>query len=139
MRKYILYAEDDYDDCIFLKKALEEISSDIELVNVPTGYDLIKFLQDKDQTSYPSIILMDMKMPMLDGKETLDLLKLDDKLKDIPVMILSGSNFGYDLNQIALEGGSKFKKKPSRYDEWLAIAKELAKYCTAVFLAMVIK
>lgn len=138
MKNYILYAEDDQDDFVFLKNAIQQINPEINLVNVESGYDLIKFLQDRDADSFPSLIIMDLKMPMLDGQETLDLLKLDDRLKTIPVVLFSGSTNPKDID-LANIVGSQIIKKPSRYEEWLAIAKKLVGYSPVILLAMICK
>lgn len=137
MVRYILYAEDDQDDYAFLKQALQEVESDIELINVSSGYELIKFLQDKNTASFPGLIVLDMKMPMLDGKETVDLLQLDDRFKTIPVVLFSGSSSlppGTDL-----EGEVEIITKPSKYEEWLQIARKLVGYCPLLLLAIALK
>ena len=138
MKHYILYAEDDQDDFVFLKNAIEQINPEINLVNVESGYDLIRFLQDRDAGSFPSLIIMDLKMPMLDGQETLDLLKLDDRLKSIPVVLFSGSTNPKDIDLANLVG-SQIIKKPSRYEEWLTIAKKLVGYSPVILFAMICK
>lgn len=138
MKKYILYAEDDEDDFVTLKHALEEINSHLELLRVCSGYELIRFLQEKDAASFPSLIVIDMKMPMLNGKETLDLLKLDDQFKSIPVVLFSGSTSLKD-DTFARAKNSEIIKKPSLYEEWLSIARQLGKYCPVLLLAMVCK
>ena len=133
MKKYILYAEDDQDDFMLLKKAFEDVNGEIELINVPTGYDVINYLQELDESRYPLLILMDINMPMLDGKETWELLKIDDKFKSIPVVFFSTSANPKDKSYFE-KGGSEFLTKPSVYSEWLTIANKLASYyCFLLF------
>ncbi|HEU4472212.1 MAG TPA: response regulator, partial [Flavisolibacter sp.] len=92
MKKYILYAEDDPDDFWVLKQAFNELNSNtVELVNVPDGYDVIRYLQALDESQYPSLILLDLIMPTLNGKETLNYLKMDDRFSRIPIVCISTS------------------------------------------------
>ena len=138
MKKYILYAEDDEDDFRIFHQALNETDANIELIHVQTGYDLIRFLQDKKSDEFPALILMDINMPMLNGKETLDLLKLDERFQSIPVVLFSGSNSPKDQS-FALSKYSEIIRKPSFYEEWLTIAKHLGNYCSVLLIAMVCK
>ena len=138
MKKYFVYAEDDPDDFAILKHALEEINPEIELMQVGSGFELIQFLQNKTEASFPSLILLDMKLPMLDGRETVSLLKIDDRFKTIPVVFLSGSHLPANIDVSSLYQSEVFRK-PSLYEEWKSIARQLSKYCPALLLAMVCK
>jgi CheY-like chemotaxis protein len=134
MRKCILYAEDDQEDFMLLKKAFEDIDRhDIEIVNVVNGYGVIRTLQELEENCYPSLILMELNMPLLNGRETLELLKLDDKFKNIPVIILSTFPSPSEEKFIRSRG-LEFIHKPSLYSDWLTIAKNLSRYCYFFFL-----
>jgi len=137
MKKYILYADDDQDDYEILQNAFAEISEQIGLVHVSNGYDVISHLQNRAQSDYPSLILMDINMPLLGGKETLELLKIDDHYKTIPVKIFSTAFSPADKAAIE-QNGAEVIKKPSIYDGWRKIAAELAKYCTVWLLCSLV-
>ena len=137
MKKYVLYAEDDHDDFDLMGKAFREVNPKIELINVTSGYEVIRFLQHRNNSSYPFLILMDIKMPLLNGMETIDLLKVNEKFSNIPIVLFSTSTSAKEEKQIS-EAGMELIKKPSFYEEWVAIAKDLGKYCSAMaLLAMV--
>ena len=128
MKRQILYVEDDPDDFLLLQKAFKDVDENIELINVANGYETIKFLQQSNG-QYPSLILMDINMPVLDGKETLELLKIDDRFKTIPVIFFSTDVSPFDKKTIE-KTGTELITKPSLYEEWIAIAKKLAQlYC----------
>jgi len=91
MKRRILYVDDDHDDFQLLEKAFYDVDANIELISVANGYDTIKFLQNSDEENFPSLILLDINMPVMDGKETARLLQLDDKFKEIPVIFFSTS------------------------------------------------
>ena len=128
MKKYILYAEDDPEDFEILKTALAEVNNDIGLIQVPNGFGVIKYLQNLDQSDYPSLIVMDMNMPLLNGKETLELLQTDDHFKSIPVKVFSTIASPTDTRLIE-QRGSEVIQKPAIYSDWVAVATELAKLC----------
>src|SRR5687767_12015340 len=89
-RSYLLYAEDDPDDVVFLRDMLRLSDRDHSLFTVADGFELIQFLQGIRQgETYPSLIILDIRMPRLDGIEVLQLLKTDDLYRMIPVIVFS--------------------------------------------------
>lgn len=133
MKRRILYVEDDQDDFLLLQKAFQDVDQNIELINVLNGYETIKFLQKSSETDFPSLIVMDINMPVMDGKETLELLRIDDKFKSIPVVFFSTSVSPKD-KKIIEESGTELISKPSLYEEWLDIARKLARLYCLIFL-----
>ena len=133
MKRRILYVEDDQDDFLLLQKAFQDVDENIELINVLNGYETIKFLQESNTADFPSLIVMDINMPVMDGKETLELLKIDDKFKSIPVVFFSTSVSPMD-KKIIETTGTEVITKPSLYEEWLEIARKLAKLYCFIFL-----
>ena len=133
MKRRILYVEDDQDDFLLLQKAFQDVDQNIELINVLNGYETIKFLQKSSETDFPSLIVMDINMPVMDGKETLELLRIDDKFKSIPVVFFSTSVSPKD-KKIIEETGTELISKPSLYEEWLDIARKLARLYCFIFL-----
>ena len=138
MKKYILYAEDDHDDFDLMKKAFKEVNPEIELINATSGQEVIRFLQERNNSSYPFLILMDKKMPVMNGMETIDLLKSDEKFSDIPVVLFSTSTSTKEERQIN-EAGIELIKKPSFYEEWVRIAKELGRYSSVMALLTIVR
>lgn len=139
MKKYILYAEDDQDDFWLLKQAFRELDKEaIELINVPTGYDVIKYLQELDEARYPSLILLDLVMPTLNGRETLDYLRMDDRFKNIPVVCISTSASPKEQTMIK-QAGTEVIRKPDIYEEWITIANQLTQYCSLILMCAIIR
>lgn len=79
----LLLADDDVDDCLFFKEALEElpINSNFSVVN--NGEQLMKFLTDS-QTTLPDILFLDLNMPRKNGMECLIEIRQNQKLKTLP-------------------------------------------------------
>src|SRR6218665_2488934 len=79
----ILLADDDQDDRELFGDALQEAGINSELVTVENGQEVIENLKDKE-TPNPDIVFLDINMPVKNGKETLQEMKSDEELKDIP-------------------------------------------------------
>ena len=86
----ILLADDDTDDCLFFKKALEEIQLSTNLITFHDGEQLMNFLSENSE-HLPDVLFLDLSMPRKTGFECLSEIKEDKKLKDLPVVMFSTS------------------------------------------------
>jgi CheY-like chemotaxis protein len=125
----ILYAENDFDDFYLLKTAFEYVRPDIDLIHVGDGWELLEHLQNlKLPSLYPALILLDINMEGIGGKETLKLLKATKRYSGIPVAMFTSSRSEtdrvfckeYDINMIT---------KPSSFDDLLEEAKRFGAMC----------
>lgn len=125
----IVYAEDDWDDVQFVKDCFKKYSERIELVHAPNGSDAITQLRDLHQKGItPCLIILDINMPILDGRQTLVKIKADPDLKNLPVVMFTTSNSYLD-KEFALKWGADFITKPLRYAEVEGLAEEFIKRC----------
>ena len=92
----ILLADDDIDDCLFFKKALEELQLSTHLITVHDGEQLMNFLSENSE-HLPDVLFLDLSMPRKNGFECLSEIKENKKLKDLPVVMFSTS-FPQDRN-----------------------------------------
>src|SRR5450759_3503778 len=92
----ILLADDDTDDCLFFKKALEELQLSTHLITVRDGEQLMNFLSENSE-QLPDVLFLDLSMPRKNGFECLYEIKENKKLKDLPVVMFSTS-FPQDRN-----------------------------------------
>ena len=92
----ILLADDDTDDCLFFKKALEELQLSTHLITVHDGEQLMNFLSENSE-HLPDVLFLDLSMPRKNGFECLSEIKENKKLKDLPVVMFSTS-FPQDRN-----------------------------------------
>jgi CheY-like chemotaxis protein len=92
----ILLADDDTDDCLFFKKALEELQLSTHLITVRDGEQLMNFLSENSE-HLPDVLFLDLSMPRKNGFECLSEIKENKKLKDLPVVMFSTS-FPQDRN-----------------------------------------
>ncbi len=86
----LLLADDDKDDCNFFKEALEELPVIAKLTVVNDGVQLMQFLSAKEET-LPDALFLDLNMPLKNGFDCLKEIKLNEKLKQLPVVIFSTS------------------------------------------------
>lgn len=91
----MLLADDDEDDCLFFKDAIEELPVNASLQTVNDGEQLMRMLNTKSM-SLPDILFLDLNMPRKTGYECLSEIKLSEKLKTLPVVIYSTS-MDFDL------------------------------------------
>lgn len=112
----ILLADDDMDDCMFFKHALEELSPSAQLTTVHDGEQLMNYMSDhSSRNSGPDVLFLDINMPRKNGLECLEEIKRDPKLKDIPVVMFSTSNSWDTINMLFKSGSHVYIHKPSDF------------------------
>ncbi|MEO6252051.1 MAG: response regulator [Ferruginibacter sp.] len=116
----ILLADDDTDDCLFFKDALEEMPIHTVLTAVHDGEQLMEQLHD-DTTKLPHVLFLDLNMPRKNGFECLAEIKQNKKLKDIPVVIFSTSYEQEVVNLLYRNGAQYFIRKPSEFGQFKKI------------------
>ena len=92
----ILLVEDDNVDVMTVKRALKDLNIKNQLVSAANGEEALEYLNNSDN-SKPCIILLDLNMPKMNGIEFLTIIKADETLKKIPVVILTTSSQQQDI------------------------------------------
>ena len=110
----ILLADDDTDDCLFFKDALEGIPISVELTAVHDGEQLMQLLNNQ-ANRLPHILFLDLNMPRKNGFECLAEIKQNKKLNHIPVVIFSTSFEKEVVNKLYENGAKYFIRKPSEF------------------------
>ncbi|MDP4211629.1 MAG: response regulator [Bacteroidota bacterium] len=111
----ILLADDDEDDCLLFKEALEELSISASLTIVHNGEQLIQWLIENEQI--PDVLFLDLNMPRKNGFACLSEIKQIAKLKDLPVIILSTSFDQNTINLLHKNGARHYFKKPNEFSQ----------------------
>lgn len=119
----IMLADDDTDDCIFFKKALDDIVISTSLITVNDGEELMQLLTNKKCT-HPDILFLDLNMPRKNGFECLSEIKQNITLKELPVVIFSTSFEQEVVNRLYKNGAQYFIRKPSAFLQF----KEIIQY-----------
>lgn len=130
----ILVADDDEDDQLFTKEAFEESKLDIDMRFVNDGLELLDYLKQRnkyanpDTCPRPALILLDLNMPKMDGREALREIKHDETLRMIPVVALTTSKAEKDVLKTYELGINSFITKPVTIDDFIEIASTLGHY-----------
>ncbi|MEO1060098.1 MAG: response regulator [Actinomycetota bacterium] len=115
----IAYVDDSEDDQLLASVAVQELSIPHELTIAESAIELWSLLRSRVETgtALPSVLVLDLKMPRVNGHQLLAQLALDPELAEIPVVILSTSADIAD-QEAAREGGAvRYEVKPSSFHE----------------------
>lgn len=130
----ILMADDDADDRLLAKDALNECKITNALHFVENGEELLDYLRQEGKyaslvnTPKPGLILLDLNMPRKDGREALQEIKADPKLRSIPVVVLTTSKADTDISRIYELGANSFITKPVSFDALIKVMSDLVHY-----------
>jgi len=123
--KLILHVDDDTDDILLIGEELKAVDESLNIVGASNGHEAINFLEQTSQL--PHLIILDINMPGMDGRETLSVLKQHEQWKSIPVVMLSTSSNPRDkeyCNSFQVD----FLTKPMEIAELRNTAKVLLNY-----------
>ena len=129
----ILMADDDPDDRMLAKDALEENKLANELYFVEDGEELLDYLHQRgkfnnENAPKPGLILLDLNMPKMDGREALRELKSDSELRKIPVIVLTTSKAEADIIRTYELGVNSFISKPVTFEELVEVTRQIGRY-----------
>ncbi len=129
---FLLVADDDPEDCLFIQEAIRENGFSPELHFVHDGEELLEYLsrsgRDGQPTQRPDLLLLDLNMPKLDGREALRRIKTDLRWRSLPVVVLTTSGEENDVQTCYQLGAASFVCKPASYRGWLETLGDLCRY-----------
>jgi CheY-like chemotaxis protein len=123
----ILWADDDYDDLQMMREILSKKSKDYNIIEVHNGKEALEYLK-KQTTNPPCLIILDINMPVLDGKETLSILKNTTDYKDIPIVVFTTSESELD-KLYCKRFNTEMVTKPPTFSTLTAALEKLLKFC----------
>jgi CheY-like chemotaxis protein len=123
----ILYAEDDQDDFEVLKDALLQQTDQFQLVQAHNGTEVMSYLNE-NIGDLPGIVVLDLNMPVMGGKQTLKWLKENREFEKIPVMIFTTSSREEDL-KLCKSFDCTFFRKPTLYRDLLHVVQIMLQMC----------
>jgi CheY-like chemotaxis protein len=125
-KPFILIADDDQEDRYLLHTAFEEIGRSNDIYLVENGLQVFKYLETSFEGSgMPSLIVLDLNMPILNGVETLARLKAHSLYKTIPVIMFTTSIHEVEKERCLEIGAADFIKKPARFQQTISTARYL--------------
>jgi CheY-like chemotaxis protein len=129
-RKTILIADDDPDDIFLLQRAFSKAGVNANLQFVSDGEEVIRYLRSSDQQKHPTpdLMLLDIKMPRIDGFSVLKWLRTQPGLKRLLVIVLSSSDSRLDINRAYDLGANSYLVKPFSNDDLIELVEYLQTY-----------
>jgi two-component system response regulator len=130
----ILLVEDNQDDYEATSRAFKKANLYNPIVWCKSGRDALNFLRregvhkDASEDSRPGLVLLDLNMPGMDGRKTLEVIKQDEALKRIPVIILTTSADERDIQSCYQTGANTYVQKPVSFEGLIEAIKRLKEY-----------
>jgi CheY-like chemotaxis protein len=127
----VLIADDDENDVWLMECAFEKASVFVQVMVVGNGKEAIGYLSGEGDYGnrkvypLPRLMLLDLKMPMVDGFDVLAWCRKQGNERSMPIVVLSNSNYEGDIARAMALGASAYRTKPSDFEDLVAVAKEV--------------
>jgi two-component system response regulator len=132
--KLVLLVEDNPDDEELSRLALMQSNVPNRIIVARDGIEALEFLkkagesEGNDETGLPELILLDLKLPKINGLEVLEKIRENPKTRYIPVVILTSSSETIDIHKSYLKGANSYVRKPVKFEEFTEMMKLLGAY-----------
>jgi CheY-like chemotaxis protein len=120
---YILVVDDDQDDQYFIRRAINEVIPQAIVESLYDGSEALAYLEKC--TSLPNLILLDLNMTKISGKDTMRIIRQNDSLQKVPVVVLTTSRNASERAELLKLGASGFYTKPHSSRDLLKIMGEV--------------
>jgi two-component system response regulator len=130
----ILLAEDSPSDAEMTIRALKRSNVSNRLIHLRDGAETLDYIfgtgayEKRDLNDQPKVILLDLKMPKIDGMEVLRRIKNDERTRAIPVVVLTSSKEDPDIQKCYQLGANSYIVKPVHFDNFMKAVAELGMY-----------
>ncbi len=133
-KRTILLVEDNPDDVELTLRALRQYNVSNEISVVRDGAEALDYLfatgaySDRDKTTMPAVVILDLKLPKVDGLEVLQRMRADERTKLVPVVILTSSKEERDMINGYKFGANSYVRKPVDFTQFIEAARQLGLY-----------
>ena len=124
----IVIVEDDPNDAELIARVFRRHNMANKIVLLKDGAEALEFFFGSSATDQPRVVLLDLKLPKVNGIEVLQRLKSDDRTKNVPVVVLSSSAEGQDIKDAYKYGVNSYVTKPIRFEEFANAVAQLRLY-----------
>ena len=130
----ILLVEDNPDDVELTRRALDESNVANKLVVVRDGVEALQYLfregayAGRDAADLPEVVLLDLKLPKVDGLEVLRRIRANERTRILPVVVLTSSNAERDIVESYALGANSYIRKPVEFERFVEATKALGLY-----------
>ena len=122
----ICIVDDDEDDRYFLREAVSEVIKPAQIVECSDGQEFIDFIQQEKAGDEPTLVLLDMNMPKVNGLEVAAFMQQHEQFKDIPLIMVSTSQNKELEKQAYSMGIQKYLVKPFSMEEYQTLVQEIS-------------
>ena len=132
--KTILLVEDNPDDAELTRIAFEEAGSVHALAHACDGAEALDYLfgrgkhADRAGKPLPALVLLDLNLPKLSGREVLQALRADPRTRALPVVVLTTSVEPFDVDDVYALGANSYIQKPVEFDRFIEAARQIGLY-----------
>lgn len=130
----ILLVEDNPADIKITQRALRESAVPVELLVMRDGQEAVDYLlrqgkhADDDSWRIPDLILLDLNLPRLTGREVLDRIRATPSLKAVPVVVLTTSRRHEDIQEMYAAGANTYIEKPQDFNRFVQVLQTIQRY-----------
>lgn len=127
----VLLVEDDFDDVMLVEQSLKNNDFAVDMHHVPNGQACLEYLYemvDTQSDEMPDVVLLDLNMPVLDGRETMAKIASDEKLRHLPVLVLTTSTDEEEVLNMYKLRCSSYIQKSVDFSEFHETIKEITHY-----------
>ncbi|TAL35735.1 MAG: response regulator [Spirochaetes bacterium] len=132
--KVILLVEDNPDDVQLTLRALEKSRILNDVITAEDGVEALDYLfgtgkyEGRNTREQPQVVLLDLKLPRMDGLEVIQNIRKDERTKLVPVVILTTSNEEQDLEKAYSYGANSYIRKPVDFHQFADVVKQIGLY-----------
>jgi CheY-like chemotaxis protein len=136
----ILLVEDNPDDVELTRLAFAEAGEPHRLHVVSDGAEAVDYLLGRGRhatrgaTDLPALVLLDLNLPRLDGREVLEAIRADDTTRRLPVVVLTTSAEPSDVEQAYALGANSYIQKPVEFERFVEVVRQVGRYWLAINL-----
>ena len=133
-KRTILLVEDNPDDVELTLRALKQYHVRNEVTVVRDGAEALDYLlatgayADRDTSAMPAVVILDLKLPKVDGLEVLQRMRADERTKFVPVVVLTSSKEEKDMVNSYKFGANSYVQKPVDFTQFVEAARQLGLY-----------
>ncbi len=136
--KKILLVEDNPDDVELTRIAFAEAGSEHRLVVVADGAEAVDYLlgngkhAGRDAADLPALVLLDLNLPKLNGREVLQAIRADAATRSLPVVVLTTSAEPFDVDGVYELGANSYIQKPVEFERFVEVVRQIGLYWLAL-------
>ena len=128
-KSLVLYADDDPDDIELVQDAFKAYYHNVELLTFRNGVELLNYINSPKNTLLPCLIILDVNMPRMNGKEVLLELRRNKELEEVPVVLFSTSTLPSEL-AFAKSYDAGFLTKPLHAKQIFQLVDQMLQHCS---------